>query len=102
MLPVEVLNLVRLSQAAAKGSAIARQRAQELDAALTVLAKFDEGTELVLYFKYLMVLNGDSEYTLHFNETDALSDSQKGFAKAQLTLFRTWYAEWSKLPGAVV
>ena len=102
VLPVEVLNLVRLSQAAAKGSAIARQRAQELDAALTVLAKFDEGTDLVLYFKYLMVLNGDSEYTLHFNETDALSDSQKGFAKAQLTLFRTWYAEWSKLPGAVV
>lgn len=101
VLPVEVLNLVRLSQAAAKGSAIARQRAQELDAALTVLAKFDEGTDLVLYFKYLMVLNGDSEYTLHFNETDALSDSQKGFAKAQLTLFRTWYAEWSKLPGAV-
>ena len=101
VLPAEVLNLVRLSQAAAKGSAIARQRAQELDTALTVLAKFDEGTDLVLYFKYLMVLNGDSEYTLHFNETDALSDSQKGFAKAQLTLFRTWYAEWSKLPGAV-
>lgn len=101
VLPAEVLNLVRLSQAAAKGSAIARQRAQELDTALTVLAKFDEGTDLVLFFKYLMVLNGDSEYTLHFNETDALSDSQKGFAKAQLTLFRTWYAEWSKLPGAV-
>ena len=100
MLPVEVLNLVRLSQAAAKGNAIARLRAQELEASLAVLSKFDEGTDLVLFFKYLMVLNGDTEYTLHFNETDVLSDSQMGFAKAQLELFRTWYAEWSKLPGA--
>lgn len=100
VLPVEVLNLVRLSQAAAKGNAIARLRAQELEASLAVLSKFDEGTDLVLFFKYLMVLNGDTEYTLHFNETDVLSDSQMGFAKAQLELFRTWYAEWSKLPGA--
>jgi 4-hydroxy-tetrahydrodipicolinate synthase len=101
VLPTEVLNLVRLSEAAAKGSAIGRQRAQELEAALGVLSKFDEGTDLVLFFKYLLVLNGESEYTLHFNETDELSDSQKGFAKAQLALFRTWYAEWSQLPGAV-
>jgi 4-hydroxy-tetrahydrodipicolinate synthase len=100
VLPAEVLNLVRLSQAAARGSALARQRAQELETALAVLSKFDEGADLVLFFKYLMVLNGDAEYTLHFNETDALSDSQMGFAKAQLALFRTWYAEWSKLPGA--
>ncbi len=100
VLPVEVLNLVRLSQAAAKGNALARRRAQELESALAVLSKFDEGTDLVLFFKYLMMLNGDAEYTLHFNETDALSDSQKGFAKAQLELFRVWYADWSKLPGA--
>lgn len=100
VLPVEVLNLVRLSQAAAKGNAVARLRAQELEASLAVLSKFDEGTDLVLFFKYLMVLNGNTEYTLHFNKTDVLSDSQMGFAKAQLELFRTWYAEWSKLPGA--
>ena len=101
VLPVEVLNLVRLSEAAAKGNALARQRAEELDAALHVLSKFDEGADLVLFFKYLLVLNGDAEYTLHFNETDDLSDSQKGFAKTQLKLFRNWYADWSKLPGAV-
>ena len=100
VLPVEVLNLVRLSQAAAKGDALARQRALELESALAVLSKFDEGADLVLFFKYLMELNGDAEYALHFNETDALSDSQKGFAAAQLALFRTWYADWSKLPGA--
>ena len=101
VLPVEVLNLVRLSEAAAKGNALARQRAEELDAALHVLSKFDEGADLVLFFKYLLVLNGEAEYSLHFNETDELSDSQKGFAKAQLALFRAWYADWSKLPGAV-
>jgi 1-pyrroline-4-hydroxy-2-carboxylate deaminase len=102
VLPAEVLNLVRLSEAAAKGSAIGRQRALELEAALGVLSKFDEGTDLVLFFKYLLVLNGETEYSLHFNATDELTDSQKGFAKAQLALFRAWYAEWSQLPGAVI
>lgn len=102
VLPAEVLNLVRLSEAAAKGSAIGRQRALELEVALGVLSKFDEGTDLVLFFKYLLVLNGETEYTLHFNATDELTDSQKGFAKAQLALFRAWYAEWSQLPGAVI
>ena len=101
VLPAEVLNLVRLSQAAAKGNALARQRAQELDSALAVLSKFDEGADLVLFFKYLLVLNGEADYSLHFNEADMLSDSQKGFAKAQLALFRAWYADWSKLPGTM-
>ncbi len=44
---------------------------------------------------------GDKEYTLHFNETDALSESQRGYVETQFRLFNTWYAEWSKLPGAV-
>ncbi len=100
VLPAEVLNLVRLSREAAQGNALARQRAQELESALAVLSRFDEGADLVLFFKYMMVLNGDAAYKLHFNETDALSDSQAGFAKAQLGLFRTWYADWSHLPGA--
>ncbi len=34
---------------------------------------------MVLYFKHMMVLKGDAEYTLHFNETDALSASQRGY-----------------------
>jgi 4-hydroxy-tetrahydrodipicolinate synthase len=50
----------------------------------------------VLFYKYLMVLNGDTEYTLHFNETDALSASQRRYADTQYALFRTWYAAWSK------
>ena len=101
VLPREVLHLVALSQAAAAGDAEARQRAQELDAALGVLSSFDEGPDLVLYYKHLMVLEGHAEYALHFNETDALTDSQRGYAEAQYRLFRTWYADWSKQGGAV-
>lgn len=101
VLPKEIIHLCKLSKAAAAGDFDARQRAQELEQALAVLSAFDEGPDLVLYFKYLMVLNGDTEYELHFIETDELSESQKGFAKAQLKLFKDWYADWSKLSGAV-
>lgn len=94
-LPKEVLQLVDLSKKAAAGDANARRLAQELSSALEVLSSFDEGTDLVLYYKYLMVLNGDKEYTLHFNETDALSESQRKYVETQYTLFRTWYSNWS-------
>ncbi|WP_343733299.1 dihydrodipicolinate synthase family protein [Duganella sp.] len=95
-LPREVLHLVSLSRKAAAGDAVARRQARELEAALLVLSSFDEGTDLVLFYKYLMVLNGDQEYTLHFNETDALSASQRRYAETQYALFRSWYANWSK------
>ncbi|MBR8149178.1 dihydrodipicolinate synthase family protein [Burkholderia vietnamiensis] len=95
-LPREVLQLVDLCKKAAQGDAVARSRAKELEAALAVLSSFDEGCDLVLFYKHLMVLNGDTEYTLHFNETDALSDAQRNYAEAQYTLFRNWYANWSK------
>jgi len=101
VLPKEVLHLVGLSQAAAKGDAEARQRALELDAALAVLSSFDEGPDLVLYFKHMMVLKGAPEYKLHFNETDALTDSQRGYVEAQLKLFDSWYAQWSRQPGVI-
>jgi 4-hydroxy-tetrahydrodipicolinate synthase len=94
-LPREVLHLVELSTQAANGDARARRLALELESALAVLSSFDEGTDLVLYYKHLMVLNGDTEYRLHFNETDVLSSAQQGYAQAQYTLFRRWYAEWS-------
>ncbi len=101
VLPKEVLHLCNLAQAAATGDADARVRARELEEALGVLSSFDEGPDLVLYFKHMMVLKGDAEYTLHFNETDVLSDSQRGYVEAQFKLFNSWYAQWSKLPGAV-
>jgi 1-pyrroline-4-hydroxy-2-carboxylate deaminase len=95
-LPREVLQLVALCNKAAKGDVTARRQARELESALHVLSSFDEGTDLVLYYKYLMVLNGDKEYTLHFNETDVLTEAQRRYAETQYTLFRNWYAQWSK------
>ncbi len=100
-LPREVLHLVALSQKAAQGDAEARRRAEELDRALHVLSSFDEGPDLVLYYKHLLVLNGDTEYELHFNESDALSDAQRNYATQQFNLFKAWYADWSKEPGTV-
>lgn len=101
VLPKEVIHLCKLSQAAAAGDFDARHRAEELEQALAVLSTFDEGPDLVLYFKYLMVLNGDKEYELNFIESDELTESQRGFASSQLKLFKRWYAAWSQLPGAV-
>jgi 1-pyrroline-4-hydroxy-2-carboxylate deaminase len=95
-LPREVLLLVDLCKKAAKGDVTARRRAKELESALAVLSSFDEGTDLVLYYKYLMVLNGESEYTLHFNETDVLSEAQRRYAQTQYELFRKWFAGWEK------
>lgn len=94
-LPREVLHLVALSKQAANGDAKARRLALELEAALAVLSSFDEGCDLVLYYKHLMVLNGDQGYDLHFNPTDVLSNAQRRYAEQQYALFRQWYADWS-------
>ena len=101
VLPKEIITLCNLSIAAAAGDVEARVRAHELDSALAVLSSFDEGCDLVLYFKHMLVLKGEAEYALHFNETDALSASQRGYVEAQFKLFNDWYAVWSKQPGAV-
>lgn len=93
-LPQQVLRLVSLCEMAVAGDAEARRLARELSEALIVLSTFDEGPDLVLYYKYLLVLGGDSDYQLHFNETDCLSASQRGFAEAQLKLFLDWWQDW--------
>lgn len=93
-LPREVLRLVELCEMAATGDGEARRLAQELDAALAVLASFDEGADLVLYYKYLMVLEGDEQYAYHLNPTDKLSASQRAYARDQWQLFRNWWSSW--------
>lgn len=100
VIPKEILHFVALAKAAAAGDVSARLRARELGEALEVLSSWDEGTDLVLYYKHMMVMQGDTEYALHFNETDELSPSQRAWAEAQFNQFRAWYAEWCKLPGA--
>jgi len=99
ILPKEVLHLVDLCKRACTGDAIARAQASELESALGVLSSFDEGVDLVLYYKYLMVLEGNPEYATHFNETDSLSLSQKHYAETQLLLFKNWYQSWSRKVG---
>ena len=96
-LPTEVLRFVELCENAARGDAEARRFAKELEEAFAVLATFDEGPDLVLYYKELMVLEGNNAYRLHFNETDALTASQRAFLHDQWRLFRDWWSEW---PGA--
>lgn len=100
-LPRETLLLADLCKKAADGHAEARLRAKELDEALSVLASFDEGTDLVLYYKYLLVLNGEEEYRLHFIETDELSVSQRNYCKQQYQLFQNWYADWCQQGGII-
>jgi 1-pyrroline-4-hydroxy-2-carboxylate deaminase len=95
VLPRETLHFMQLSQAAAAGDATARRRAQELGEAFEVLSRFDEGADLVLYYKHLMVMEGNPEYALHFNPSDALSPSQSAFAETQLRQFKTWYSAWA-------
>ncbi len=94
--PEAVLRLVELSRAARDGDLDAARRAGELENALAVLARFDEGPDLVLYFKRLMVLEGNPEYAHVLNPDDELSPSQRAFVDAAWHRFRTWWDTWSK------
>ena len=96
-LPAQVLRLIQLCEQGAAGNPEARRLAIELGDALNVLSKFDEGPDLVLYYKELMVLEGHREYELHLNESDALSSSQREFLHSQWRQFKRWWSEW---PGA--
>lgn len=98
VLPREVLHLVSLCHKAALGDVKARRDALELEAALAVLSSFDEGADLVLFYKYLLVLEGEDAYGRHFNASDVLSAGQQRFARESLAQFKAWYHAWS--PGA--
>lgn len=93
-IPLEVLTLIELCKLAAEGDAEANRWARELSDALDVLSSFDEGPDLVLYYKYLLVLLGDDDFELHFNAADQLSPSQRTYAEAQLRLFQNWWENW--------
>jgi len=93
-LPKEVLHMVDLCQRAAAGDATARRYAKELTEATHVLNTFDEGPDLVLYYKHLMVLEGNTAYVHQINADDQLSPSQKAHLEAQHALFRSWWSSW--------
>ena len=94
VLPQPVLKLFELCLMALNGDAQAKSYANQLDDALMVLSTFDEGPDLVLYYKYLLFLKGESEYEFHFNAFDKLSPSQKSFAENHLKLFERWWDGW--------
>lgn len=96
-LPKEVLRLAELCIRASDGDHEAYRLACELDDAMSVLSSFDEGPDLVLYYKHLMVLEGNPEYEHHLNPTDRLSASQKAFLEDHWRQFRQWWSGW---PGA--
>lgn len=96
-LPKEVLRLLSLCQAAAQGDANARKLALELDSALGVLSKFDEGPDLVLYYKRLMTLEGHEAYRHAIDPADRLLPTQQAHLDSQWRQFRQWWDNW---PGA--
>lgn len=93
-LPREVLQLVKLSRLAAKGDPDARRFAQELDEALAVLSKFDEGPDLTLYYRRIAAETIDPVYQRPALSSDRLSPSQEAYAIDQLRLFQAWWKDW--------
>ena len=96
VIPEAVIRLYKLCLEASNGSAKSRRLALELNDALKVLSTFDEGSDLVLYYKYLLYLKGEHEYKFNFYESDKLSKSQSTFAKKQFKLFNEWWIAWNK------
>ena len=70
---------------------------KELNNTLKVLSTFDEGPDLVLYYKLLLYLKGEKEYSYHFNTFDKLSESQTEFAEKQFNLFNEWWKNWESI-----
>ena len=97
ILAEQVLYMIKLCERAVSGAedaALARRLALELEEALGVLAKYDEGPDLVLYYKYLMVLAGYEKFEHSLIPTDRLSESQKKHAQLQYEQFLRWWGAW--------
>ena len=101
-LPTEVLTLVELCRRAAAGDAEATRLARELDDALHLLSTFDEGPDLVLFYKRLATLLGADAYARSVDPSDVLSASQSRFVEAQLRRFQAWWRAWPGRERAVV
>ena len=93
--PEPILKLVDLCHKAVKGDVNALRLAHELDEALSVLSSFDEGPDLVLFFRHLMVLEGKTQYDRPLYPSDSLGESQRRYAEQSWERFRAWWDEWS-------
>ena len=97
--PAAVLHLIALCEKAAHGDEDALHRAMALEEALSVLARIDEGPDLVLYFKRMMVLEGNPGYAYALNPDDELSSSQRAFVDWHWARFRRWWDAWHGARG---
>ncbi len=97
--PTALLRLVELCEKARDGDEDALRSARDLDEALGALATFDEGPDLVLYFKRLMVLEGNPGYATALNPDDKLSGPQLGYVDSHWARFRRWWDAWHGAHG---
>ncbi len=95
-LPKEVLLLVELSKKQPREMSLLGVKLRSWMLHWPCCRPLTKARIWVLYYKHLLVLNGKKEYTLHFNASDVLTDSQRRYAESQYQLFRNWYAAWSK------
>ncbi len=93
-LPSAVLHLVDLCRRAAGGDCEARRYAKELDEALAVLSKYDEGPDLTLYYRLIAAETIAPIYRRPALPSDRLSPSQEQYALNQLHLFQAWWENW--------
>ena len=96
VIPEAVIKLFDLCIEASNGVVNSRRLAIELNDSLKVLSTFDEGPDLVLYYKFLLYLKGEKEYDHNFNVFDKLNGSQREFATKQLNLFNEWWKNWDQ------
>jgi 4-hydroxy-tetrahydrodipicolinate synthase len=96
VLPEAVLELFRLARLAAGGDAAAHRSAIDLERALMPLSTYDEGPDLVLYYKYLATLMGHAEFEHSVHAADALSPSQTAFARSQFERFQAWWGRFDR------
>ena len=94
--PEAVIKLFDLCIEASNGVVNSRLLAIELNEALKVLSKFDEGPDLVLYYKFLLYLKVEKEYANNFNVFDKLNESQSEFAAKQFNSFNEWCKNWDQ------
>ena len=95
VLPDEVMYLWRLCQVARKnGDDKAWRLAEELDRRLLPLSDYDADPRLVLYYKHLLTLLGESEYQTQRPAEVVLGASERNEARAQLLRFQMWWENW--------
>lgn len=94
-LPKEILCFIELCRSAAAGNQQGRRWALELSEALTVLSSIDENSDLVVFYKELMILTGHSANRHQIYRDDQLSPSQRQFLHSQEQLFRNGWANWN-------